>query len=155
MPRNLDSGFALENCFFGGAEVAKNADPDKYSYSCYGIGFDTRTEFSLPDYSLGKNVVIFGVDMSLSLHIDNEGKDILILGKGPIQGLDGTTLTAETRYSINFTRPNIKFCLSLPYNESNSFLFVNATKIYQFRGKDLEIAKIFLEFGKYFRKFVS
>ena len=29
-------------------------------------------------------------------------KDILILVKGPSQGLDDTTLTAEKEYSINF-----------------------------------------------------
>ena len=59
--------------------------------------------------------------MSSSVHIDNKGKYILILGKCPTQGLDDTTLTAETQYSINFIRPNIKFCLSLYYNVSNSF----------------------------------
>ena len=69
--------------------------------------------------------------MSSSVHIDNKKKDILILGFGPTQGLDATTLTAEARYSIDFSRPNRKFCLCLHYNGSNSFLFVNATKIYQ------------------------
>ena len=46
------------------------------------------------------------------MHINNEGKDILILSKGPTQGLNHT-LTAETQYSINFRRPGIKFCLRL------------------------------------------
>ena len=41
--------------------------------------------------------------MSSSVHIDNKRKDILILGKGPTQGLDYTKLTAEKEYSINFT----------------------------------------------------
>ena len=45
----------------------------------------------------------------------------LILGKGPTQGLYGTKLTVEAQYSINFSRSNRKFCLSLHYNESNSF----------------------------------
>ena len=40
--------------------------------------------------------------MSLSVHINNNGKDILTLGKGPTQGLDDTILTPETKYSINF-----------------------------------------------------
>ena len=57
----------------------------------YGIRFDSYTEFSLPDGSMGKNVIIFGADMSSSGHIDNREKDILILGKRPTQGLDGTT----------------------------------------------------------------
>ena len=80
--------------------------------------------------------------MSLSVHIDNKGKNILILGKGPTQGLNHT-LTAETQYSVNFTRPGIKFCLSLHYNGSNSFLFVNATKIYQLKANNSEIKKSF------------
>ena len=95
-------------------------------YSGYGMGFDTHIECSLPDGSVDKNVIIFGVDMRSSVHIDNKGKSIMILGKGITQGLNHT-LTAETQYSINFTRPGIKLCLSLHYSESNSFLFVNAT----------------------------
>ena len=79
--------------------------------------------------------------MSSSVHIDNKKKDILILGFGPTQELDDTTLTAEGQYSINFSRSNTKFCLSSDYNGSNSFLFVNATKIYQFKVKDSEIKK--------------
>ena len=51
---------------------------------------------------MNKNVIISGVDMSSSVHIDNKKKDILILGKGPTQGLDDTTITAEAQYSINF-----------------------------------------------------
>ena len=53
---------------------------------------------------MGKNVIIFGVDMSSSVHIDYKKKDILILGFGPTQGLDHTMLTAEAQYSINFSR---------------------------------------------------
>ena len=43
--------------------------------------FDSRSEFSLPDGSMGKNVIIYIVDVSSSVHIDNKKKDILILGK--------------------------------------------------------------------------
>ena len=75
--------------------------------------------------------------MSSSAHIDNKKKDILILGVGPTQGLQHT-LTAEKVYSINFTVTNIKFCLSLHYNEANSYLFVNGTDIYKFKVKDSE-----------------
>ena len=51
---------------------------------CYGVGFDNYIRFSLPDGSVGKNIIIFGVDMRSSVHIDNKGKDILILDKGSI-----------------------------------------------------------------------
>ena len=44
-----------------------------------------------------------------SVHIDKKGKNILILGTGPTQGLENT-LTAEKMYSINFTVTNKKFC---------------------------------------------
>ena len=87
---------------------------------------------------MGKKIIIFGVDMSSSLHIDNKGKDILILGEGPTEGLDDTTLTAKAKYSINFSRSQRKFCLSLHYNGSNSFVFVSGTKIYQFKANDSE-----------------
>ena len=89
---------------FGNVKTTKNADPDKYSYSGSGIGFDSSSLFSIPNFDWGKNVIIFGVDMSSSVHIDNKNKNILIFGKGPIQGLDNTTLTAEAEYSINVSR---------------------------------------------------
>ena len=73
------------------------------------------------------------------MFVDNKNNDILILGEGPTQGLDDTALTVEAKCSINFTQPNKRFVLSLHYNGSNSFLFVNATKIYQFKAKDSEI----------------
>ena len=108
-PSDLNTDFTLGGCLFGCVKLNKNVDPGKYSYSDYGSGFDTRGYHSLPDGSVGKNFVIFGVDMSSSVHIDNEGKDILVLGKGATQGLNHT-LTAETQYSINFARLGIKFC---------------------------------------------
>ena len=75
------------------------------------------------------------------MHIDYQGKDVLIAGKGPTQGLNKTTLTAETQYLINFTRPSVNFCLNLHYNGSNTSLFVNATKICQYKAKVSEIKK--------------
>ena len=65
---------------------------------------------------MSKNVIIFGVDMGSSVHIDNKKKYILILGKGLTQGLDDTTLIAEAQYPIDFSRSNKKFCLNLHYN---------------------------------------
>ena len=87
----------------------------------------------------GENVVIFEADNSTLVHIDNNKKDILVLGKDQTQELDDTTITAEAKYSINFSRLHRKFCLSLHYNGSNSFLFVNATKIYKFKANYSEI----------------
>ena len=77
--------------------------------------------------------------MSFSSHIDNNKIDILVLRIGPTQGLEHT-LTAEKMYSINFTvKKKKKFCLSLLYNGTNSYLVVNGTEIYKFKAKDSEI----------------
>ena len=100
---------------FGAVTLAKNADINKYKYSGFGIGFDRRGSFSFGN-GVGRNVIIFGVDMSLSTKIDNRTKDILIFGKGPTQGLE-RTLRAEKMYSINFTEYNKTFCVSLHYNK--------------------------------------
>ena len=97
-----DNDPTLKNCLFGAVTLTKNADIDKYKYSGYGIGFDRRSSFSFPSGGFGQNVLIFGADMSSSIHVDNKKKYILVLGKGPTQGLEHT-LTAEKMYSINFT----------------------------------------------------
>ena len=125
--------------FFGAVTLIKNADIDKYRYSGYGIGFDRKGSFSFPGGGFGQNVIIFGADMNSSPHIDNKGKDILILGTGPTQGLGEHSLTAEKMYSINFTVTKKKFCLSLHYNGANSYLFVNGKEIVKFKAKDSEI----------------
>ena len=57
---------------FGAVKLTKNTVPDKCKCSGYGIGVDSRSEVSLPDGSMSKNVIIFGVDMSSSVHIDNK-----------------------------------------------------------------------------------
>ena len=119
--------------------MTKNSDVDKYKYSGYGIAFDRRGSFSFTGGGYGQNVIIFGADMNSSPHIDNKGKDILILGIGPTQGLGEHSLTAEKMYSINFTVTKKKFCLSLHYNGANSYLFVNGTEIYKFKAKYSEI----------------
>ena len=109
--RNLNTDLKLGDCLFGSVKLTKIADLDRYKYSGYGIGFDSRSKFSLPD--IGKNVIIFGFDMSSSVHIDNEGKHILILGEGPTQGLDDITLTTEAKYPINFTQSGKRFVYTI------------------------------------------
>ena len=78
---------------FGAVSLTKHVDIDQYKYSGYGIEFDKKGEFSFGN-GLGRNCIIFGVDMSSSVHVDNKKKDILILGKRPTQRLDGTKLTS-------------------------------------------------------------
>ena len=76
--------------------------------------------------------------MSSSTKIDNRKRDILILGKGPIQRVEHT-LSAAKMYSINFTEQNKNFFLSLHYKRANSYLFVNGKEMHKFKAKDSEI----------------
>ena len=97
---NIDP--TLENCLFGAVTLTKNVNIDKYGYFGYGIGFDGRSSFSFSGGGFGQKVLIFGADMSSSAHIENNKKDISVLGKGTTQGLEHM-LTAEKMYSIGFT----------------------------------------------------
>ena len=63
-------------------------------------------------------------------------KNIIILDKGPTQGLEHA-LSAEKLYSINFIENNKKFCLSLHYNETSTYLFVNGIKIYKLGNSEI------------------
>ena len=76
-----------------------------------------------------------------------------MLGKGSTQGLDDTKITAEAKCSINFTEFKKRFVLSLHYCGSNSFLFVSATKMYQFKGKGSEIKPYILSFDNILKDF--
>ena len=82
---NISSYPALENCLFGAVSFTKNNDIDQYNYTGYGIGFDRKGTFSVSN-GFGRNCIIFGVDMSSSVNVDNKKSDILILGEGPTQG---------------------------------------------------------------------
>ena len=66
-----DGDPTLKNCLFGAVILTKNADIEKYGYSSFGIRSDRRSSFSFPGVGFGQNVLIFGVDMSSSSHIDN------------------------------------------------------------------------------------
>ena len=89
--------FTTGNFLFGVVKLTKNFNPDKYFG--YSLAFDVKGRFSLSDVSgFDENVIIFGADMSSSVHIDKK-KDILIPGKGLMDGLDDKTLTTQKRYS--------------------------------------------------------
>ena len=134
------------NSLFGAVRLTRNADIDKYGYSGYETGFNRRGSFSFPGGGFGSTVIIFEVNMSSSIYVDNKRKNILTLGKGPTQGLEHI-LTTEKIYSINFTVTKNKFCLSLHNNGANSYLIVNGTEIHKSKAKDSEIVAtpLFLE----------
>ena len=68
----------LENCLFGVVKLTKHFDVVYYKYSGYGIGFYRKGFYSIGD-EIGRNVIIFGVDMSSSSYIDNNNKKKLFL----------------------------------------------------------------------------
>ena len=70
------SGLTLKDYLFGAVKLPKNVDPDKSSYSEYGIGFDSRSLFSVPNFDWGENVFVFGVENSSSAHVDNRKKNL-------------------------------------------------------------------------------
>ena len=89
----------FENSLFGAAKLFKNADIDKYKYSRYGIRLDRRGIFSVAN-GFGRNVIMFGVDMGSSAHVDNQKKYILILGDSTTQRLCDTKLISEKRVRL-------------------------------------------------------
>ena len=76
--------------------------------------------------------------MSSTVHIDNEGKDILVGWKGPTQGLE-STLTAEKMYSINFAVTKNKFCLSYIIMEQIVIYLLMALKFTNLKLKILKL----------------
>ena len=85
--RNLNTDFTLTDCFVGSVKLTKNANSDKYRYSGYSIGFDSRSEFFFTGGRMGRNVIRFGADITSSVHVHNKNKEILTLGEESIQGL--------------------------------------------------------------------
>ena len=84
----------MENCLFGAVKLTKDVDVDLYKYPEYGIRFHRKILFSIYD-EVGRNVMIFGVDMTSSSHIDDKKKKYF----DSTQRLEHT-LTAEKLYSI-------------------------------------------------------
>ena len=119
----------LQNCLFGAVKLTENSDIDKYQYSGYRIGFDSKGTFSHSTGSFGQNAIIFGADMSSSTHATNKANNILVLGKDFIHGINSTIIYTEKMYSINFSATGRKFCLSLHHNGDNSYLFVDGKEM--------------------------
>ena len=114
-------------------------DTDKYIYSGYGLGFDTTGKFTHPHGRIARNITIFGVNSSNSVHATNKTQNILIPGQGLTQKVNNTTIYAEKMYSPNFSAENKIFCLSLHYNGNNSYLFVNGKEVTKFKAKKSKI----------------
>ena len=132
--RNTD--FTIQNALFGAMKITEDATISDHNKNAgYGICFDDGSSFSFENIVNGKNVIIFGVDISFSSHSRNKQNNIYVLGKDFIQGVTtvgptsgGTTIYAEKVYKANFTQQNKKFVLSLHYNGNDSFLFANGVQ---------------------------
>ena len=61
---------------------------------------------------------------------------VTFLGEGPTEGINGSVGTAEIKFSINFSKANTRFRISLHYNGDESYLYVNKTEIDKFKAKD-------------------
>ena len=144
-----DTSFTIQNALFGAMQITKNAtDSDKNNYKGYGICFDERSQFGhtitedgIPYSSNGRNVLIFGVDMSFSIHATNRANHIYLMGDGLTKGINDTTLDAEQKYFRNFTEPGSNFVLSLHYNGDDSYLFVNGRQELKFKAKTDQLVK--------------
>ena len=126
-PRIPTNNFKFKDCLFGATNVVKNSDKEKYVYSGYGITFDSVGSWRF-DNDFARNVMIFGVDNSSSSHSDNRKNNFSILGEGPTYGINGSFGSPEKRFTINFTKANTKFSLSLHYNADNNYLFLMEKK---------------------------
>ena len=120
----------FKNCLFGATNIVKNGDKEKYIYRGYGITFDSAGFWSF-DNEIARNVIIFDVDISSTSHSDNQKNNVSVLGKGPTFRINGSFGLPEKKFDINFSKTNIKLCLSLHYNDDNSYLFVNGKEIFK------------------------
>ena len=86
--KTINSDNVLKNCIFGASKVTKPgdaSDTDKYIYSGYGLRFDRTGQFTHPQGGMAGNIIIYGVNLSNSVHATNKTQNILILGHGPTQ----------------------------------------------------------------------
>ena len=85
-----DTSFTIQDALFGAMQITKNAtDNSKNNYKGYGICFDERSQFGhtmIEDgrthITNGRNVLIFGADMSFSVHATNRANHIYVMGDG-------------------------------------------------------------------------
>ena len=70
-------------------------------YSGYGITFDSGDSLTFVN-DVSRNIIIFGVDKSLSSHADSRENNFLVLGEGLPFGIEGRFGSAEKKFSIWF-----------------------------------------------------
>ena len=144
-----DTSFTIKNALFGAMQITKDAtDNSKNNYKGYGICFDERSQFGhtiteggFTHTTNGRNVLIFGADMSSSVHATNKANHIYILWVRDLRMVFMILRYVEKNYYRNFTDPNKKFVLSLHYNGDDSYLFVNGRQELKFKAKTDQLVK--------------
>ena len=102
-------------------------------YNGYGRIFKIAVCWSF-DKDTARNVITFGVCISLSSHVDKPKNNFLVLGVGPTSNIDGSFSLPDKKFSISFSKTRTKFCLSFQCNADNNYFSVN--------GKDISENKI-------------
>ena len=128
-----NANFTEYNGLFGAVKLTKDVNTSNYQYKSYEICCDSGGKFCIGNITNGKNVIIFGADMSFSSYSTNKTQNIYFLGKDFVQGINNTTIYPEKIYKANFTEHSKKIVLSLHYNSDNSYLFVNGTQELKFK----------------------
>ena len=119
---------AFHNCLFGATDQ---------KYNGRGIAFDSSSTWTHSNGKEARNVIIFGTDNSKSTFQSNKAVNITTLGRDYLDKLvSGKTIQAEKMFDVNFTEANKKFVLSLHYNGSDSYLYVNSKQIYKFTAQN-------------------
>ena len=144
-----DTSYTIQNALFGAIQITKDpTNNSKNNYKGYGLCFDERSNFShtitqdgRQRTSNGKNALIFGADMSSSIHATNRANHIYCFSEGLTQGINDATIYAEKNYYRNFTEHGEKFVLSLHYNGDDSHLFVNGRQELKFKAKNDQLIK--------------
>ena len=143
-----DTTFTIQSALFGAMQITKNTDTSKYDYKVYGICFDeggqfdhTITEGGFAHTTNARNVLIFGADISFSVHATNRANNIYVMGKELIQGMNDTTIYAEKNFYRDFTDPGQKFVLNLHYNSDDSYFFINGRQELKFKCKTDQLVK--------------
>ena len=107
-----DDTFTIQNALVGAMQITKNADTSKCDYKGTQFGHTIR-ESGFDHTANARNVLIFGADMSFSIHATNRANHIYVMDDGFAQGIHDTTIYAEKNFYRNFTDPGKKFVFAL------------------------------------------
>ena len=112
MTKNPTNNFKFKNCLFGETNIVKKSDKEKYVYSGYGIAFGSADFWNF-DNDSSRSIIIFGVDNSSSSHGYSSKNNFSVLSDNLFFGINRSFVSAEKKFSINFSKANTKFEFAL------------------------------------------